>query len=308
MLREPLIEDGSQKADKYMWLRLIATVVSVSIGSSLQFGFATGSLNNLEQVPLPRVRPRAGARCPAAHARARAESPSASRAQIVPESLAAAGNPINIGLWALINSCFSIGGLLGSYGVVVPLAYLGRKKTLLATNFFVFLSAAFMMLGTTWYVLVLGRICIGIVAGVAQMVAGSYMTEIAPIGIRGSVGVCSQVGIVIGIALANFLTAPAFNTLGSLDRWRYLWLVPCACSCFQLAVLPFCPESPSFLIKAKGSFHAFDTLKKLHREASAAAHMNNLRQELIDGGGGSDDMSMRELLMSTSLRKQVRVG
>ena len=50
------------------------------------------------------------------------------------------------------------------------------------------------------------------------------------------------------------------------------------------------------------------TLKKLHREASAAAHMNNLRQELIDGGGGSDDMSMRELLMSTSLRKQVRAG
>ena len=56
MLREPLIEDGSQKADKYMWLRLIATVVSVSIGSPLQFGFAAGSLNNLEQVPLPRVR------------------------------------------------------------------------------------------------------------------------------------------------------------------------------------------------------------------------------------------------------------
>ena len=36
--------------DKFMWVRLIATVVAVSLGSSLQFGFATGSLNNLEQV------------------------------------------------------------------------------------------------------------------------------------------------------------------------------------------------------------------------------------------------------------------
>ena len=54
--------------------------------------------------------------------------------------LAAAGNPINIGLWAIINSCFSIGGLIGSYGVVLPLALLGRKRTLMLTNIFVFLS------------------------------------------------------------------------------------------------------------------------------------------------------------------------
>ena len=64
------------------------------------------------------------------------------RVQIVPASLANLGNPINIGLWAIINSCFSIGGLIGSYGVVVPLALLGRKKTLLLTNAFVFASCA----------------------------------------------------------------------------------------------------------------------------------------------------------------------
>lgn len=165
---------------------------------------------------------------------------SPSRAQIVPATLRNLGNPIDIGTWAIINSCFSIGGLLGSYGVVVPLALLGRKKTLLVTNVFVFAScaarvacfaslpgasrwrtrscpssmaqlygcpaclnstptmlavrrSAFLYYGTTWYWLVCGRICIGVVAGVAQMVAGSYMTEISPIGIRGSVGVCSQV-------------------------------------------------------------------------------------------------------------------
>ena len=192
------------------YVRLFATVISVSLGSSLQFGFATGSLNNLEQ--------------------------------IVPATLANLGNPINIGLWAIINSCFSIGGLIGSYGVVVPLALFGRKKTLLVTNVFVFMSSAFLYFGTTWYWLVCGRVCIGIVAGVAQMVAGSYMTEISPIGIRGSVGVCSQVGIVVGIALANFLTAPSSNIFGSMDKWRLVWLVPSGFSLFQLCVLPFCPE------------------------------------------------------------------
>jgi len=275
MLKQPLLDDAT-KADPWRHFRLFATVIAVSIGSSFQFGFATGSLNNLEQ--------------------------------IVPATLAAAGNPINISLWAIINSCFSIGGLIGSYGCVIPLAMFGRKKTLLFSNIFVFMSTAFLYYGTTWYVLVLGRMSIGIVAGVAQMVAGSYMTELSPIGIRGSVGVCSQVGIVIGIATANFLTAPAFNIFGSMETWRYLWLVPSACSIFQLIVLPFCPESPSFIIKSGGSELALDTLKKLHREASAASHMSSLKHQMQEGGQSGTDMSIKDLLLSTKLRKQVIVG
>ena len=258
--KQPLL--GEQPEDPFRWLRLLATVISVSLGSSLQFGFATGSLNNLSD--------------------------------IVPATLAAAGNPISIAQWAFINSCFSIGGLIGSYGVVVPLALLGRKKTLLLANVFVFMSSAFMWYGTVWWVLVLGRICVGVVAGVAQMVAGSYMTEISPIGIRGSVGVCSQVGIVVGIAFANFLTAPSSNIFGSMELWRYTFLVPSMFSLFQMCILPFCPESPSFLIKSGGSQLALDTLKKLHRQHSAANHLSALRNEMQEGGGG-DDMSMVEL-------------
>ena len=45
-------------------------------------------------------------------------------------TLANLGNPINIATWAIINSCFSIGGLIGSYGVVVPLALLGRLQAI----------------------------------------------------------------------------------------------------------------------------------------------------------------------------------
>ena len=41
---------GEAEDDNYKWLRLFATVTAVALGSSLQFGFATGSLNNLEQI------------------------------------------------------------------------------------------------------------------------------------------------------------------------------------------------------------------------------------------------------------------
>ena len=78
---------------------------------------------------------------------------------------------------------------------------------------------------------------------------------------------------------------------------------------FQLCVLPFCPESPSFLIKqVGGSSLALSTLRKLHRAESAAMHMNNLKSELQEGGKTGDDMSIGELLMAKHLRKQVLVG
>jgi hypothetical protein len=103
LLSEPL------QSDWLRTVRLVATVSAVSLGSSLQFGFATGSLNNLEQ--------------------------------IIPDALAAYGNPIDIAQWALINSSFSVGGLLGSYGALLPLARFGQRQTLLMANGFVFLSS-----------------------------------------------------------------------------------------------------------------------------------------------------------------------
>lgn len=134
------------------------------------------------------------------------------------------------------------------------------------------------------------------------------MTEISPSGIRGSVGVCSQVGIVMGIAFANFLTAPSFNTFGSLEKWRFVFLVPSLFSIFQLCVLPFCPESPAFLIKSQGEGVTLATLKKLHREMSAGQHLSALKSQLEEGGKSGDDMTIVDLLRAKNLRKQLVVG
>ena len=48
MRNEPLIGEAGE--DKWQWTRLFVTVTPVALGSSLQLGFATGSLNNLEQI------------------------------------------------------------------------------------------------------------------------------------------------------------------------------------------------------------------------------------------------------------------
>lgn len=118
------------------WLRmakLVVVVSAVSIGTSFQFGFGTGVLNNLEH--------------------------------IAPASLAAAGTPLHLWQWSLIVSGFGLGGLIGSCVVAHVSLRFGRKTVLLATNAFVVASSALLMMGTSWPVLLLGRICTGLVAG-----------------------------------------------------------------------------------------------------------------------------------------------
>ena len=52
------------------------------------------------------------------------------------------------------------------------------------------------------------------------------MTAISPLGVRGSIGVCSQVGTVLGISVASYLAPPSFAVFGTINRWRSTSLVP----------------------------------------------------------------------------------
>lgn len=191
-------------------LRLIVVVGVVTIGTSFQFGFGTGALNNLEQV--------------------------------APATLAASGMPMTLWQWSLVVSGFGLGGLLGSLAVVHVSLRFGRKTVLLATNMFVLMSSALMMTGTTWPVLFIGRVCIGLVAGIGSAVVPMYLAEIAPTAVRGAVGTAHQLGITLGCLTSFALTTPSLRLLGGADTWRYVFLVPVCCSLLQCLVLPFCPE------------------------------------------------------------------
>ena len=59
------------------------------------------------------------------------------------------------------------------------------------------------MAGTAWPILLLGRVCIGIVAGVGSAVVPMYLAEISPTAARGAVGTAHQLGIALG-CLASF--------------------------------------------------------------------------------------------------------
>lgn len=87
------------------------------------------------------------------------------------------------------------------------------------------------------------------VLGAGSGLVPMYLTEIAPINIRGAMGVLHQLALTCGILVSQLLGLR--ELLGGADIWPYLLAgsaVPFILSCL---VLPWYPDSPRWLLVKK---------------------------------------------------------
>jgi SP family facilitated glucose transporter-like MFS transporter 1 len=117
-----------------------------------------------------------------------------------------------------------------------------------------------------------------------------------------------QLGITVGILVSQALSTPSLNLLGSEDKWRWLFLVPVLCGLFEVLILPFCPESPSYLYVTQGEIAARKALVRLQSEAVADQSMSYIKQEIEAAEEGIKSISVYDLVTDRSLRKQLIVG
>jgi len=269
-----LLSNDQSDSGRLRRARLLVVVSIASLGTSFQCGFGTGSFNNLVEV--------------------------------VPATFAKEGHAMGLGLWALIVSGFSLGGLVGSVvGRAVLSVGFERKLVLLISNVAVLASAAMLMMGSQWVELFVGRIIVGVVAGFSTSVLPLYFAEVTPPSVRSAIGAAHQVGLGLGVLLSQALATPALSALGSVSTWRYLFLAPVAWALVVLAVLPLLPESPRGILATRGPHEAMCALGRLHGQGSAAAHLEVLRAEVE---GPSRASTLLALLTDRSLRKQLRIG
>lgn len=73
-----------------------------------------------------------------------------------------------------------------------------------------------------------------------------YISEIAPLNLRGGLGTINQLAVTVGLLISQILGIE--NLLGSDDFWPYLLGTAIVPSILQLLLLPFCPESPRYLL------------------------------------------------------------
>ncbi|XP_062492360.1 solute carrier family 2, facilitated glucose transporter member 9 isoform X4 [Pezoporus occidentalis] len=168
-------------------------------------------------------------------------------------------------LWSITVSIFAIGGLVGAIIVTPIVKFFGRKCTLLFNNVFAVTAALLMslsLLAGSFEMLILGRVIMGVDAGISLSALPMYLSEISPKEIRGSLGQVTAIFICIGVFTGQVLGLP--EIFGQESRWPYLFGAIIIPSLIQVVILPFLPESPRYLLlekhntsKAERAFQTF---------------------------------------------------
>uniref|UniRef100_UPI00398F198A solute carrier family 2, facilitated glucose transporter member 11-like isoform X3 n=1 Tax=Pristiophorus japonicus TaxID=55135 RepID=UPI00398F198A len=152
-------------------------------------------------------------------------------------------------LWSITVATYFVGGLVGAL-IAGPMAITcGRRNSLLLSNIFVLVGALLMGLSRTaesFEMIIIGRFFSGINSGVGININPMYLGECAPKKIRGLVALSFAPFTAAGLVVGQ--TIGLREILGSEELWPLL-LASCAVpALIQLITLPWCPESPRYLL------------------------------------------------------------
>jgi len=206
-------------------------------------------------------------------------------------------------IWSWIVAIFCIGGMMGGSMVGLVSSRLGRKGGLLLNNVLVVLAVILMGLAKTagsYQMLIAGRLVIGINSGLNAGLAPMYLSEIAPTSLRGALGTVYQLIITLSILISQVLGMS--SVLGTEDGWPWLLTITAIPAVFQLATLPFCPESPKYLLLDKDDeMAAQSALSWLRGTIEVHDEMDEMKQEQ-ESMKLVPKVTLKEMLTNGSLR------
>uniref|UniRef100_A0A2K5PKQ4 Solute carrier family 2, facilitated glucose transporter member 3 n=1 Tax=Cebus imitator TaxID=2715852 RepID=A0A2K5PKQ4_CEBIM len=111
-------------------------------------------------------------------------------------------------LWSLSVAIFSVGGMIGSFSVGLFVNRFGRRNSMLIVNLLAVTGGCLMGLckvAESVEMLILGRLVIGLFCGLCTGFVPMYIGEISPTALRGAFGTLNQLGIIVGILVAQVL-------------------------------------------------------------------------------------------------------
>lgn len=167
--------------------------------------------------------------------------------------------PVDMGkfMWSVIVACFAVGAIAGAYLSSWAADRWGRRPVILWTNAGVLLGTLLQSTALAVWMMVLGRLLVGLACGTLTVVTPLYLGEVSPAHLRGTVGAASQLAVVMGLLLSGLFAKPLEN------NWRWLLGLPVIPCLLQLCLCNGLPESPRWLVAMCRHDDALEIICKL---------------------------------------------
>ncbi|KGN53156.1 hexose carrier protein HEX6 [Cucumis sativus] len=172
-------------------------------------------------------------------------------------------------------SSLYLAGLIASFFASSMTKSLGRKPSILFSGVVFIAGAALGGAAMNVYMLILGRVLLGVGVGFANQAVPLYLSEMAPSNYRGAINNGFQFSVGIGALTANLIN---FGTqkIKSGNGWR----ISLAMAAFPASILTlgafFLPETPNSLIQRGSSHQLVDEMLQRIRGTP------NVQSELAD--------------------------
>ncbi|KAM9354810.1 solute carrier family 2, facilitated glucose transporter member 1 [Pholidichthys leucotaenia] len=185
-------------------------------------------------------------------------------------------------LWSLSVSIKYFGALLGSLGVKYLADSYGRRNSILIVNGLSVVGACLMFASKasqSFEVLILGRFVFGLFCGLVMSLNPLYIQEVSPTNLRGAFATLNQVSFALGILLG--MVAGLDTVLGTKHDWAMMLSLSLIPALLQYLVLPFCPESPRYLLISRGEENKAEAalLRLRGRADQVISEMEEMKEE-----------------------------
>ncbi|KAL3862010.1 hypothetical protein ACJMK2_008015 [Sinanodonta woodiana] len=206
-------------------------------------------------------------------------------------------------LWAITVSIFAVGGMIGGFSAGYWANRFGRRGALLRNNVLAVIGACVMFSSKyvrSYELLIAGRFIIGLNAGINTGIAPLYLSEIAPLSLRGFCGTFNQLAICSGVMTSQIVGLS--YVLGTDDRWQFAVGFSVIPVIFQLCALSCCPESPRYLYLTKDEVDDAEiALQWLRKSVDVSDEIDEMASEKL-AQSKLKKFSFGDLLRDPSLR------
>lgn len=173
--------------------------------------------------------------------------------------------PMNDAVFSFVTSIFTIGGLAGSLTANTVMDRWGRRGAVRISSASIAAGSALMAVSSFVFALSIGRFLVGVGVGLGICVSPIFLSEIAPAKITSSVGVLTQLGVVLGIMITQIVGLKYAQP----SHWRFVPFYSGFLALAQLFVSPWIVESPVWLKRKRLEPEALSAAKQLWADNSA---------------------------------------